>query len=45
MVRSFEKEIPAWVYVGSLLLFIHFYSVTVSGGKIKHAIGSLNVCH
>ncbi|XP_047428935.1 BTB/POZ domain-containing protein 17 [Mugil cephalus] len=35
MVRSFEKEIPAWVYVGSLLLFIHFYSVTVSGAALK----------
>lgn len=33
MVRSCERGIPARVYVGSLLLLIHFHCVTVRGGK------------
>ncbi|KAM9346708.1 BTB/POZ domain-containing protein 17 [Symphorus nematophorus] len=33
MVRSCEQGIPAWVYVGTLLLLIH--SVTVRGAALK----------
>jgi len=38
MVRSCQHEILAWLYVGILLPFIHFHSVTVSGGKTANAI-------
>ena len=34
MARSYEQETPGWVCVGTLLFFMHFLSVTVSGGKI-----------
>lgn len=37
MVRSYERGIPACVRVGTLLLLIHFHSVTVTAGKIKPA--------
>ncbi|CAG5897842.1 BTB/POZ domain-containing protein 17 [Menidia menidia] len=35
MVRSCQQKIPAWLYVGIPLLFIHFHSVTVSGAPLK----------
>ncbi|MEQ2229188.1 hypothetical protein ILYODFUR_016390 [Ilyodon furcidens] len=34
MKRSFEHEIPCWVYVGTLLFFFHF-PVKVSGAPLK----------
>lgn len=42
MVRSCEQGIPVRVYVGTLLLFIHFHSVTVRGGKLTNGIISFN---
>eukprot|EP00064_Thunnus_orientalis_P018065 superscaffoldBa00004035_g18154 len=38
MVRSCEQGIPAWVYVGTLLLLIHFNSITVSGAALKQEV-------
>ncbi|XP_037544330.1 BTB/POZ domain-containing protein 17 [Nematolebias whitei] len=35
MVRSCEQETPGWVCVGTLLFFMYFHSVTVSGAPLK----------
>lgn len=38
MERSYEHKIPCWVYV---LFFLHFHSITVSGGKITNGFSGL----
>uniref|UniRef100_A0A8C7XYV0 BTB (POZ) domain containing 17b n=1 Tax=Oryzias sinensis TaxID=183150 RepID=A0A8C7XYV0_9TELE len=38
MVHSCGQEIPAWVYVGSLLFFISLNSFTVSGAPLKQEL-------
>ncbi|XP_071385801.1 BTB/POZ domain-containing protein 17 [Centroberyx affinis] len=35
MVRSCERRIPAWVYVGTLLLSLYLHSITVGGAALK----------
>ncbi|XP_028268453.1 BTB/POZ domain-containing protein 17 [Parambassis ranga] len=35
MVRSCEEDISAWVYLGTLLLLMHFHCVTVNGAALK----------